>query len=577
MRRRWLPPALAFLLGLLAHVESLGHWFTASDTLPLIETSRIASPQDLWIILTKPMLYGTSFVGGGLFYRPVTNLTYAVDYWVWGLNPFGYHLSNLLFHGLAAVAVTLAIRSMTRSDRVGGLAGALFAVHPLSTDVVPAIARRHDLLMALFGTLALYLFVESLRRSDRRWWYATAVAYGLALLSKEMALVVGPLLFLWALSREPSLTDPDAYVRSFRAVVPMAAVAVAYLAVRVAVLGGIGGYTGSSPFSKTRLIPFEYALALAYPAHALGALRGVSLPLLLALGIAIPAAFLALIGRSARREDLGLVGGGLAALAVAGFAAVTALAAYPSLLADVQVQHVSYVGWYAVGLAFVAATTCALAAARLLVGERTADARRLDLFFVAWLVLPVPLFFVGGQFAFWSAYFFVVPFVTLLSLYLVEMADALPLGDARSVAAAIERTPDRNRTALALVALLLLVPSVAASPLLYTDSGWGAVGETSKQTLTSIDERVAAADGNTHVLVNGVATSIKHNPKKLGQGRELMVLQPYTVRSWMRLQGQENPVTMGKLWFFYTPPKSVSTDTSTTDDGTLVIQIKYQW
>ena len=567
MRSRWSYPVLAFLLGVIVHSESLEYWFTAPDTFALIETSRLASFADLRAILTKPLMYGTSYLNIGLFYRPVANLSYAVDYWVWGLNPFGYHLTNVFLHGFAAALVVVTVRSMTVSSRTGLLTGILFAIHPLSVDTVPAITRRQDILLTVFGLLTLWLFVESLRQEDSRWLrLGAAVAYVLALLSKETAIVLGPLVFLWALLQGPSLRQPRVYWRAVRDVLPLAGVAVVYLLVRVTVLGGIGGYSRSPPLSKMLLIPVEYVLALAYPAHAIGALGDVSLSLLLAFGVGVPIVYLTLLRRELSPQNLSVTRFFLVVVAVVGFGATISMVVFPTTIQSVMIQHVDYVTWYAVGIVFVIATTSAIAAAAPFTQISSVGNRRLDAFFLTWLTIPLPLFFIGKEFLFRSAYFFVVPLLALLATYLVNAVALFEKGRVRRWAGA--------DAALVLVILVLLIPSLVASPLLYTDSGWDAAGDVTEQTLTGVDAEVAEIDGNTPVVVEGVPYRIWYHPKRLGEARERTVLHPFAVRSYLHLRGHENPVTVKRIRSFRTAPHIVST-TANSEGGVLVVSVRY--
>jgi hypothetical protein len=568
MHRHWPIFGFVFLLGVVAHVESLGYWFTAPDTFALIETSRITSFADIWTILTEPLMYGTSYVNIGLFYRPVVNLTFAVDYWLWGLNPFGYHLTNILLHGVAAALVVGTVRSLTASSRVGGLTGILFAIHPLSVDTVPAISRRQDILLAIFGLLTLWLFVESLRQEEaQRFRIGAAVAYALALLSKETAIVLGPLVFLWAVFQQPSLRRPRAYWRAFRAVLPLAVVAVAYLAVRFAVLGGIGGYSRSPPLSTMLLIPVEYVLALVYPAHTFGALGDVFLPLAIAFTVGVPVAYLALFRREQSFRELGSARLLLVAVAVVGFVAVAAMLMFPSVVRSVLVKH-PHVGWVAVGLVFTLAATSAVAAALSCAQVFAAGDHRLDAFFLVWLVIPVPVFLIGKEFMFRSAYFFVIPFIALLATYLVKFLTLLTEGRVGLSAG--------TDAAFALIALVLLVPSLAASPLLYTDSGWDAAGDITKQTLTGVNDEVTEVNETTRVVVKGIPYRIRYHPTHLGEAREVTMLHPLSVQSWLHLKGHERSVAVRGRRSFRSAPHAVSLTTN-RDGGTLIIHIQYAW
>ncbi len=127
-------------------------------------------------------------------YRPLRTASYWLDYRLFGLDPRGYHLSNLLLHAAASLAAFLvALRLLP--FRAALLAALLFAVHPIQTESVTYISGRRDLLSGLFVLLGFYAFLRYRDDGGRRWLGAAGLAYLLGLLSKEMAVTL-PLLFL---------------------------------------------------------------------------------------------------------------------------------------------------------------------------------------------------------------------------------------------------------------------------------------------------------------------------------------------------------------------------------------------
>ena len=139
---------------------------------------------NLWAMLTR--FYFAN-------YAPVVLLSFALDYRVWGLEPFGYHLTSLLLHVLN---ITLAYAVARRL--VGGGTGALvaalvFAVHPLQVEAVVWVAGRKTLLCGTFALLALLSYMRSSKLdgspNGRNFLAASWLLLGLALLCK--ASVVG--------------------------------------------------------------------------------------------------------------------------------------------------------------------------------------------------------------------------------------------------------------------------------------------------------------------------------------------------------------------------------------------------
>lgn len=130
--------------------------------------------------------------------RPIKSLTLMIDYQLWGLNPMGYHLTNIILHGLCSVAFFYLVYYLSLSRRIAFLAAIFFALHPIHTEAVANINNRKDILAALFVMLALVLYVRKGR--FLLGYGGTFVLYLLALLSKEVAAVAFlPLMFLYDL------------------------------------------------------------------------------------------------------------------------------------------------------------------------------------------------------------------------------------------------------------------------------------------------------------------------------------------------------------------------------------------
>ena len=141
-------------------------------------------------------------------YMPVTWVSYALDYAVWGTDPFGYHLTNVLLHAgnaalfylLALKLLTLAMpdipgRSRTGVHVSGAFAALLFAVHPLRVESVAWATERRDVLSGAFFLLTLLAYLaaqESSGQAGRRGrLLAISVgAYALALLSKGITMTL---------------------------------------------------------------------------------------------------------------------------------------------------------------------------------------------------------------------------------------------------------------------------------------------------------------------------------------------------------------------------------------------------
>jgi tetratricopeptide (TPR) repeat protein len=182
--------------------------------------------------------------------RPLTNASFALDRAVWGVAPFGFHLTNVILHVLD-VALIFALVSQLCGDArrqarvavlvlsdaaVATIAALLFAVHPLMTEAVGYVSGRADLLCASVFLLAVL--------ASRRWvtaggataFLAVWLFWAFALLCKETAAVLPPVVLLYGVLFAPRPgTDPAAWSRLRRLATPLVAAMLVAVAARVSV------------------------------------------------------------------------------------------------------------------------------------------------------------------------------------------------------------------------------------------------------------------------------------------------------------------------------------------------------
>ncbi len=96
-------------------------------------------------------------------YYPIRDLSYMIDYFIWGLNPFGYHLSNLLFETANVILVFILFQKLFNDITVSVLSALIFAVHPLASGVVSWVSSRKDLMAMTFYLIAFIYFVDFYR------------------------------------------------------------------------------------------------------------------------------------------------------------------------------------------------------------------------------------------------------------------------------------------------------------------------------------------------------------------------------------------------------------------------------
>ena len=150
-------------------------------------------------------------------YRPLLQSSYAVNYALGGYQVVGYRLVNLLAHALCVLIVLAFVRKLGVSGIQAWFIVAVFAVHPINSQLVNYISSRSELFGVLGVTGALYVHGFSRVR-----WTA-GVLYALALLCKSAAVVFLPLVFLLELARGTELK------RAVWLALPYAGLTVGYL------------------------------------------------------------------------------------------------------------------------------------------------------------------------------------------------------------------------------------------------------------------------------------------------------------------------------------------------------------
>jgi tetratricopeptide (TPR) repeat protein len=239
-RRSTLMLLAIFVLAALPFLPALRGGFVNYDDLYLLNSAayRGLGPAQLrWMCTT---LYACN-------YTPLTWLTFGFDFVLWGMNPAGYHLTGLLFHGANAALFSLvALEFLGRGapsdrDRWAAAAGALFfAAHPLRAESVAWIFERRDVVGGFFFLLTVLFWLRARRGGEprpRAWRALALAAFVLSLLSKlsgvmlPFALVLLDVYPLRRLPASPRAWATPALRGVWREKVPFFAASLAFAAV----------------------------------------------------------------------------------------------------------------------------------------------------------------------------------------------------------------------------------------------------------------------------------------------------------------------------------------------------------
>lgn len=172
-------------------------------------------------------------------FAPLTILSLLIDHTIWGLNPSGYHATNVLLHLVNGVLVLLLVKQLTNNRFVAWTTAALFLVHPVQIETVAWISSRKGLLSATFMLAALLVRLRPDLKPKNEAWYVLWLAA--ALLSKALAVVVPAVVLaydVWVRRQ----TFADAFVRQVIPGVMCLLLLFKTMASQHSILGGLRGH-----------------------------------------------------------------------------------------------------------------------------------------------------------------------------------------------------------------------------------------------------------------------------------------------------------------------------------------------
>jgi len=213
------------------------HWDDGANFLDNPAYRGFSWPQLRWMF--------TSFHLG--HYIPLTWMSFSLDHTLWGMNPAGYHLTNVLLHAANAVLFYFLAERLFRlspgrppAETAGAVAAAslaaalFFSLHPLRVESVAWVTGRKDLLAGFFILLSSLLYLRHASRGTAGRYIACLGLFLFALLSKGVSLVLP---FVWlALDFFPlrRLTDGPSLRRCLKEKIPFLALSTVFAAVALA-------------------------------------------------------------------------------------------------------------------------------------------------------------------------------------------------------------------------------------------------------------------------------------------------------------------------------------------------------
>jgi tetratricopeptide (TPR) repeat protein len=273
--------ALGLILGVvfLAYLDTMWFQFVHDDRFQILQNTWLRSWKYLPRYFTADVWAFEHPVFRGTFYRPIFLLWFRLQYLVFGLHPWGWHLCTVLCHvGVTLLVYYTAVRLL--KDRLAALFTALiFGLHPTHAEGVAWVSGVTEPLFAifLFASYLCYLKKRSEPARARIYLAASLVLYALASLSKETAVVLPLIIFacevLW--SNQTGASRWGTWVRrfldAFTAVLPYLAIFALYMVARILSLQGFQNTKEAHSFLSMYLtwpsVLWFYIQHLFWPTH----------------------------------------------------------------------------------------------------------------------------------------------------------------------------------------------------------------------------------------------------------------------------------------------------------------------
>ena len=222
---RYIFLGVCFLLVFLTYGQTLLSDFVFDDR-DIVEHQ--ASLSDLTQIHKTPTL---NYWNSGL-YRPVTMLSYALNYIIFGPSPWSFHLFNLILYALSVWLFALALEKLFNDKLLAYLAALIFLALPIHAEAVASIVGRTEILTLFFSLL---MFWELLK--EEIVWWRVGIWFALALGSKETAVAAAPIALLIVYLKEKNLFTRETLLKYLRPALSLLAGGILYFSARWLILG----------------------------------------------------------------------------------------------------------------------------------------------------------------------------------------------------------------------------------------------------------------------------------------------------------------------------------------------------
>jgi protein O-mannosyl-transferase len=170
------------------------------------------------------------------YYRPLLNLSYVMDYKIWGNNGPGFRITNLILHCIVCLLLYSLYKLILNKKDIALWLAIIFALHPLATESVSWVASRNNILATLFGILSLLFYIKAYKKEKFIYYSASILCFMLSVFCKEFGIMLLPILFLYQRTLNSQKKNIIIELREY---IPFIIISILYFFFRNSVIGSI--------------------------------------------------------------------------------------------------------------------------------------------------------------------------------------------------------------------------------------------------------------------------------------------------------------------------------------------------
>jgi tetratricopeptide (TPR) repeat protein len=257
---------LIFLITVITYSNSLGGEFVYDDEYFIAKNVMLRNIANVPYFFVDRSTVAFSGLSEDV-YRPLTTVTFALNYFFGKVDSFGYHLINVLLHASNAILLFIFLSMLFDNMLFALFASLFFACHPVQTEVVSWISGRSSVLFLFFYLASLIFYAKSYGSAKRAYFICSVIFCALALFSKEMAVTLPVMLIVYDIHFSGKVTVKRRLYRY----IPYFALAAFYVLARSNILNRMSQceWWGGSPYYTflTMMRVFaDYIKLLIFPA-----------------------------------------------------------------------------------------------------------------------------------------------------------------------------------------------------------------------------------------------------------------------------------------------------------------------